>query len=200
MRSTIVARAFDMDEAFVPNGRPSMQRFKPWLRAILIGSTDSKAGWPRFSKAAGDEMSEAINSSLAEARDILAVAGNFQRPLGSASRGTLRAVSTDGSLDLEMDLPDGEIGDAVVAAHEAAGVIARPLIDMDRSVFTDGPDGRTYTKPWLRAILIGSTDSKAGWPDPVISEAEGPPNPPKTTAEKIAALSKIGQRRNRLWF
>ena len=150
----------------------------------------------RFSKVAGDGMAEAINSALAEARDVLAVMGEFKRPIASGSRGTLRAVSTEGALEIEMDLPAGEVGDAVAAAHEAAGVVVRPLIDFDKSEFTDGPKGREYAKPFLRAFLVGSTDTKGGWPDPVIET----PGKPKTTAEKIAALSKIGQRRARVWF
>ena len=150
----------------------------------------------RFSRTAGDGMAAAINDALAEARDVLAVMGEYKRPIASASRGTLRAVSTDDGLNIEMDLPAGEVGDAVVAAHEAAGVIVRPLIDFAKSEFVDTDRGREYVKPWLRALLVGVSDQKGGWPDPVIET----PGKPKTTAEKIAALAKIGQRRNRLWF
>ena len=151
----------------------------------------------RFSKLAGDSMAEVVNSALAEARDVLGVLGEFKRPIASGSRGTLRAVSTDDALELEMDLPDGEIGDAVLSAHEAAGIVVRPLIDFDRSEFTDTDRGREYTKPWVRAFLVGATDTKGGWPVPSISEAEGPP---PTTAEKIAALAKISKRRARVWL
>ena len=150
----------------------------------------------RFSKIAGDGMAEAINSALAEARDVLAVAGNFQRPLASASKRSLRATSTDDGLDIEIDLPAGTIGDEVVAAHESAGIVARPLIDFGRSKFVDTDQGREYTKPWLRAILVGSTDSKGGWPDPVIEKVSEGPTTPK---DKIKALSKLSRRR-RLWL
>ena len=81
---------------------------------------------------------------------------------------------TDDGLDLEIDLPAGAVGDEIIAAHEAAGVVIRPLIDFDRSEFTDGPDGREYTRPHLRAFLVGATDTKAGWPDPTIDyDVEG---------------------------
>ena len=56
----------------------------------------------------------------------------------------------------------------MIAANEAAGVIVRPLIDYDRAEFTDGPDGRTVTKPHLRAFIVGATDTKEGWSDAVI--------------------------------
>ena len=149
----------------------------------------------RFSKVAGDEMARAINGAIAEGRDVLAVAGDYKRAVASASRGTLRATSTGDGLQLEIDLADGTVADELVAVHETAGIVARPLIDFDRSYFTDTERGREYEAPWLRAILLGSTDSKQNWPEAVIDEAEAP-NP---TADKIAALSKIS-RRNRLWF
>ena len=150
----------------------------------------------RFSKVAGDGMAEVINSALAEARDVLAVMGEFKRPIASGSRGTLRARSTADALEIEMDLASGEVGDAVVDAHLSAGVVVRPLIDFDRSEFTDTERGREYVKPYLRALLVGATDEKSGWPDPEISEAEGPPT---TTQDKIKALSKLSRRR-RLWL
>ena len=130
------------------------------------GSGGACVPMAKFAKAAGDEMAAMMERAFAAAeRDILAVAGNFRRPLGSVSKGTLRARSTDDGLEVEIDLPAGAVGDEVVAANEAAGVVIRPLIDYDRSDFTDGPDGRTVTRPHLRAFIVASTDTKAGWPD-----------------------------------
>lgn len=122
----------------------------------------------RFSKLAGDAMADAINGALEDARDVLAVAGEYKRPLGSASRGTIRATSTATGLHVEIDLPAGTVGDEVVAANEAAGVIIRPLITEAQSEFTDTDRGREYSRPHLRALLVGATDTKRGWPDPVI--------------------------------
>ena len=123
----------------------------------------------RFTKVAGEEMAKMMDRAFAAVeRDILAVAGNFRRPLGSVSKGTLRGRSTDDGLEVEIDLPAGAVGDEIVAANEAAGVVIRPLIDFDRSEFTDTDEGREYTRPHLRAFLVGATDTKAGWPDPTI--------------------------------
>ena len=152
----------------------------------------------RFSKAAGDEMAAMMTRAFAEAeRDILIVAGNFRRPLGSVSKGTVRAESTDAGLTIEVDMPAGAIGDEVIAAHEAAGVIVRPLIDMERSDFIDTARGREYSRPHLRAFIVGATDTKSGWSDAVIDNVLD--DGPTTTAQKIAALSKISKRR-RVWL
>ena len=60
------------------------------------------------------------------------------------------------------------VGDEVIAANEAAGVIVRPLIDMERSEFTDTDKGRVYSRPHVRAFIVGATDTKEGWPDVTI--------------------------------
>ncbi len=138
----------------------------------------------RFQAMAGELMAEAI--AKAE-REVLAVFKDYSRPLGSARRGTLRANSTDEGLELEIDLPTGEAGDMTVSASETAGVIARPLIDYDRSEFQDSDNGRMVERPFLRAVLIGSTDARDGWPDARI-DYEG---------ERAEARSRV---RRRLWL
>ena len=154
------------------------------------GSGGTCVPMAKFTKAAGDEMAAMMDRAFAAAeRDILAVAGNYRRPLGSVSRGTLRATSTDDGLELEIDLPAGAVGDEIVAANEAAGVVARPLIDFERSEFTDTDEGRVYTRPHLRAILVGATDTKSGWPDPTIDYGD---------PESRAAPAPAGRRR--LWL
>ena len=142
----------------------------------------------RFTKMAGDEMAAMMTRAFAEAeRDILVVAGNFRRPLGSVSKGTVRATSTDDGLDVEVDLPAGAVGDEIIAANEAAGVVVRPLIDMERSEYTDTERGREYTKPWVRAFIVGATDTKQGWPDATIDYGD---------PERRAAP----ERRRRVWL
>ena len=87
---------------------------------------------------------------------------------------------------------------AVIAAHvKISGVVVRPFIDRAAAEFTTDAAGvTTYTKAPIRAWIVSATDKRAGWPDPEIV----PTPEPKTTAEKIAALSKIGkQRRLRRW-
>ena len=151
----------------------------------------------RFTKMSGDLMAETIADALGEVdqilngRDVLAVSGNYKRPLASASKGTLRAKSTDTGLELEIDVPVGTVGDDLVAANESTGVVVRPLVDYDRSEFTDTDRGREVTKPYLRAILVGATDSKEGWPVPRIDyDGDG----------DRAAPAPAPERRRRAWL
>ena len=134
----------------------------------------------RFAKSVGEAWQETFDILLGEVedgtlgRDVLAVSKDYSRPLGSARRGTLRLADDQDGVYVEIDLPVGNAGDDVVAATETAGTIVRPLIDDERSVFTDGPEGREYERAHLRAFLVGSTDARAGWPDARITyEGDG---------------------------
>ena len=127
-------------------------------------------------------------------RDILAVAGNFRRPLASVSKGTLRGRSTADGLEVEIDLPAGAVGDEVLAAHSAAGVVVRPIIDYDRSEYVDTEGGREVTRAHLRAFLVGATDTKAGWPEPRIVATPGDLMPDGERAATVV------QRRRRIWL
>ena len=73
----------------------------------------------RFTKMAGELLADAFGE--ADRQHMMAVAGNFRRPLGSVSKGTLRGKSTDSGLEIEVDLPAGTVGDEIVAASEAGG-------------------------------------------------------------------------------
>ena len=124
----------------------------------------------RFSTTAAIEMADLIGGIE---RDILVAYKDFGRPLASARKNTLRAGISNEGLELAVDLPDGRLGDEVVEAHKAAGVICRPLIDDERSEFTDGERAREYSKPHVRAFLLAATDAKAGWPTPQIEYDDG---------------------------
>ena len=160
-RSTVEIRAL--------SGR-RLKALIPYDKPLSCGCIENKSCPPfvKFGKAAGDAMAAMLEGGE---QDVLAVAGNYRRPLGSASRGTLRARSTTKGLEIEIDLPVGAVGEEVIAAHESAGVIVRPLIDMTKSSFTDTVRGREYTRPHVRAFLVGATDSKQGWPEVLIDKA-----------------------------
>ena len=84
----------------------------------------------------------------------------------------------------------GKVGDDVVAASETAGIVARPLIDYEdpETKFTDTAAARVVESARVKAILIGSTDSRAGWDDARI-DYDG---------ETRAAPAPV--RRRRIWL
>ena len=170
------------------------------IRATIPSDTDLECecvGAGCKIKLLQDTLSEAIGEAIEEGRTWVAAHGNLSAPLASNSRGTLRARMVGADAEIEIDIPDSEAGRAVIAAHEDSGVVVRPFIDRAAAEFTTDAAGvTTYTKVPIRAWIVSATDKRAGWPDPEIV----PTPEPKTTAEKIAVLSKIGkQRRLRRW-
>ena len=140
----------------------------------------------KFAKVAGDGMAEAIETAFRESgRDILAVHKDYSKPLASASKGTLRARSTDDGLEVEIDLPAGAMGDDVVTANEAAGLVIRPLVDYDRSKYVDTDEGREVTQAFLRAFLVGATDAKGGWPEPKIDYGDPERSAPEPRRRRV---------------
>ena len=142
----------------------------------------------RFQAGIAEPMAEMIGRAFEEAqagiagRDVLAVQKDYSNPIASARRGTLRARATGEGVELEADLPAGRVGDDVVAASETAGIVARPLIDYDspETRYVDTDAGRVVERAHVRAILVGSTDSRAGWDDARIDydgEARAAPAP-----------------------
>ena len=43
------------------------------------------------------------------------------------------------------------------------GVYARPYVDARLSEYTEDGDTRTYSRAWLRAIIVAPTDKVEGW-------------------------------------
>ena len=106
-------------------------------------------------------------------REAIATYGSYAKPLASASKGTMRGKSVEGGAEIEIDIPNSAAGTEVLAAHEDAGVIARPFLDQSTTkgivIPREGVNaGNTmaYTAGSLRAIIISSTDAREGWPEP----------------------------------
>lgn len=112
---------------------------------------------------------------------------DYARPLASATRGTLRRT---GPLDIEADLPTGPAGDAVVAAHDAAGVIVRPFVDPGTSKIEVVGNVAVYTEFELRSLIASATDAREGWPEAVLEAA--------SKADDLASAS--APRRRPAWL
>ena len=138
-----------------------------------LGCTCSGAGckFARFAKEALEDVFERAFQQFE--RETVAAYGSYATPLASVGRGTLRGKMVDDALEVEIDVPAGAAGDAVLAAHEDAGIVVRPFLDADRSEGTpipreDGQNAMAYTKASVRAFIVSSTDERQGWPEPVL--------------------------------
>ena len=129
----------------------------------------------KFAEITGEAMQEAFSQAWDEAVEILAVRSNYGSPLASTSAGTLRAAMRGDDAEVEIDLPVGPDGDAVLRGIEDTGaVVARPYFDADASEGTietrAADDGAVmvYRRARVRSIVIGATDAREGWPAPEI--------------------------------
>ena len=145
-----------------------------------------------------EAMSEMFDRAFADATaEVLAVRGSYGTPLASKSRGSIRArmVGKDG--EIEVDLPDGPDGDAVLRDIENTGaVVVRPYLDRDLSEGAletrAAPEGvMVYRKMVLRALVIGATDARGGWPVPELLP---------TLDEFMEREERAAPRRRRLWL
>ena len=148
--------------ASIPSGRK--------LRCECGGDAAAK-----FAVFMGDAIEELMDNVFEQfARETIAAFGSYDRPLASVSRGTLRRA---GPTAVAIDLPDDDAGRAVLAAHESAGVIVRPHLDMDASEYEQVGDALHYTKAVPRAFIVSATDAREGWPAPTITTAADAPDP-----------------------
>ena len=134
----------------------------------------------------------AFDESLADPnREILAVAGNYDAPVASRRRGTLRLTVRDDALRVELLLPDTDGGKAIADAASVAPLYVRPYLDLDRSEYADeGEPGfktRRFSRAWLRAIIVGATDAADG-----LTEAE--------IVERRGIVTPATPARRRLWL
>lgn len=69
-------------------------------------------------------------------------------------------------------MPEGAAGSAALAAHDAAGLILRPLVDADGQESTEEPgeggNVRRYSRFSIRGFILAATDQRDGWPSPTI--------------------------------
>ncbi|MDE2772362.1 MAG: HK97 family phage prohead protease [Gemmatimonadota bacterium] len=108
-----------------------------------------------------------------QADRLIAVFKDYGGPLAATSRGTMRIRKTDAGLDVEIDLPDTTVGRDVAELAGSVPVIVRPLIDEAASEFDQITDGdeliNVYSSAATRAILVGTTDQREGWPEAEIA-------------------------------
>ena len=130
----------------------------------------------KFARVTGDALRDEFELAFVQGRkEVIAAFGSYDMPLAGVSAGTLRGrILANGDGAVEIDLPDDTVGAAVMAAHEAAGVIVRPHIDASAAESTIEGDTINYRKAPIRAFLVSATDAREGWPVPeLIATAVG---------------------------
>ncbi len=116
-----------------------------------------------------DGLEAAFDDAFAEDATTIATWGDYKTPVASVPSGTLRRA---GATQVEIDLPDDAVGQAVIAGHESAGVIIRPYLDALESEAERVGETMRYRKPVIRAFVISTTDKRGGWPTPTITGPE----------------------------
>ena len=127
----------------------------------------TKASNVRFKKGSLDDVADGTDG------DVLAVSGNYKGALASRKRGSLRPKKTDNALVVEMDIADTQSGRDLIAQADDVDILARPIVDFNKSTFTVEGDTAVIEKAHVRGFTLGSTDAVEGWtPVKIIREAE----------------------------
>ena len=108
------------------SGRTMRSRI-PSEKNLSCRCSGAACKFARFAQGAVDEM---LDEAFDRAANTIATWTDYSRPLASVQRGTLRRAGKDA---IEIDVPTGAAGDAVLAASEDAGVIIRPFLDAAES-------------------------------------------------------------------
>ena len=185
-KSLVQARA---KELRARSGRTLRATIPEGVKLACMCSGGAEVKFAQFAENAISEMLDnAFSNVQAElGNPVIAAFENYQSPLASARRGTVRRAARNA---VDIDLPKSAAGDAVLSAAEDAGVIVRPFIDAAESVFVTEGDTAVYSRARLRAVLISSTDQRSGWPTPQLIE----------TTEAVRDAPRPRERMARFWL
>ena len=162
-------------------------RFNPWLRA------EWKARKKGACKCQGPDVEDVIfepgawSATVQSNREVLAVAGDYSKAVASRRNGTLQLTERDdGGLDIALsrEAAGTPSGRDLTAMSKAVPLTVRPILDNDKSAFTDASKTRTFSEAHLRAVLIKPTEDVEGWEPASLIE-------PKPVSKS---------RRSRLWL
>ena len=153
----------------------------------------------KFAEITSVAMQEMIDSAMSEVTaEILAVRGSYGTPLASKSAGSVRMRMRGKDAEVEVDLPDGPDGDAILRDLDnvPGAVLVRPYLDADASEGTvqamraEGAGNvMLYTRAVLRSLVVSATDAVEGWPKPELIPTPG------MDSERAAP-----EQRRRIWL
>ena len=177
------------------------------LSSVIPADTDLECacvgGGCEFIRISQDLMAEMWDKTFQQfERQAVATYSDYRTALASTSRGTLRGrIDENGDGVVDIDIPTGAAGDAVIAAHDDAGVVVRPFVDTTTAtgrtvVREDGTSVFEYDNAEVRAFIVSATDARKGWPDPRII-----PTPDELMdGERSALVTPAWKRRAALWL
>ena len=154
----------------------------------------------KWARLAAGPLREAIEEAFQEAVEIIAVRGSYGTPLASKSAGSVRARMDGDDAIVDVDLPTGPDGDAVLRDVENTGaVLVRPYLDRDLSEGTEealraaGDDERVmvYRRIVIRSLVVGATDAIDNWPTPELVP---------TPEQYMPRVAVEPERRRRVWL
>ena len=97
-------------------------------------------------------------------RNVLAVQNEYTKPIGSTSDSSVRIwPDTKGGIEVAVDVSNTEAGRSLLDVARTVDVYVRPILNLDRSVYTITDRVATYKKAYIRGFQLGSTDSIGGW-------------------------------------
>ena len=128
--------------------------------------------------------------------DVLAVAGDFGKPLASRSAGTLKLNNTAKGLNVQIPrLPDSEAARDLIATAASVPIYGRPVFVPAAGtevVEREGQRVAIVREARLRAITFGTTDVRQGWTAAEFPELEN--------RREIARPSDDEYRKALLWL
>ena len=150
-----------------------MSSFVPGGKRLACSCSGPQASWAEFTT----EALQGVAADVANGRNVMAGFGTFDRPLGNADSGTVRVAMSKRGLEVEIDIPDSEVGHAVREAAGTTGLVVRPHIDAkDRPGNTeiDGDTMRYTGEAKVRGFIVSAAGAgrSEGWPEPIIDAIE----------------------------
>ena len=164
---------YNMAHAEIRQGGFTLRSLIPTFLDLSCSCSGFDCDFAFFDDDSMDAMYESIDNA-STARPIVSAFKDFGSVLGSANKGSVRAVRTRQGMDVEIDVPVSQAGEAVEEAIESSGVITRPYIDSRASEYTkDGRVARYGSKTFLRGVIVSSPPERTGWAESEIVEGRG---------------------------